>query len=443
MDALINAVRLDFKTFNELDKRFRPTLSDFFVSPLKDIFESIREVQCNRRLYSIIPLFAISSVVHFTGIALAQGPSKTQLTVIPGRLFAIGAFWMLAICDQVFKRKIEQLEQLSHENPEKKEGMVLVLNPVSDWNGAFRPKIADLANYQKLSKKFQIKTVTVAKSSEVLETINKCVDDGANIKMLVIGGHGTIQDMGFSDFTANDELRHEIFGRYTNQLENSDEERSLTGFESNLEKTLNRLHPEAIIILNSCSNGKPNNSIYQGPNFYERTKNIAYRVAALANKRAVIASMASFNNYYLNENPASKLLGFDFHIANIRTKENLATVIQETESNNLRDVRSTIDVARAYNQIEEAILELKMKARLSLTDPINLRIQVSKKLQPYVDFTLRGLLGNKVGVQNVQYVKDLSGDSFQILDEPVKFEIVNRNPAVTQGWIWNLERLFA
>ena len=57
-------------------------------------------------------------------------------------------------------------------------------------------------------------------------------------------------------------------------------------------------------------------------------------------------------------------------------------------------------------------------------DSIRLSVSCSEKVKKYVQYTLEGLLGNRVGVGGVEYVENAPGTTYQILGELAKFSVL-------------------
>jgi hypothetical protein len=338
----------------------------------------------------------------------------------PTVLFLTG--WWVMTFQKTIARGLKHykaiIEKESFDSKIAKEGTALIFDPAWDHNLSFELCFQNATNYEHLSKRFKLISKTAALTPELFNSIHQCADRGNDIKVLELQGHG--------DPYATRLGKNETEDQNTYFVANE-----LYGYEPELEAALNRLNPNAIILIKSCSAaGKAPANICQTPN--TQSKNTAYRIAALANRRKVIASSDISHSFIIRNDPASTDQGLNVKILDA-FRNNLTVHIQENDQNTheFEAIRSAIYAARAQVDIEKAVLELKEKERYGESDPIHISVSCSEKNKKYFQYTLQGLLKNRVGVESVDYIES-TGDAttYKILGEPTKFSILkNKNSA--------------
>lgn len=130
------------------------------------------------------------------------------------------------------------------------------------YNGAFRDDYS-LAFFKKVSETYDVKVVVASTEGEVYEAL----DSEADFKLFILSGHGTktTLSLGEKDLRVSAPEKNET---YTIDLSDSE-----------LEKHLQKLAPDAVIFLNSCSTAEGGAG----------EKNLANKVNLWAQGRKVIA----------------------------------------------------------------------------------------------------------------------------------------------------------
>jgi hypothetical protein len=429
--------RISTYLHTELDylKANQPIASEvvkgFFASPSKDMrnisLECSKELKEDRITPKTLRL-VFGSLMICDGFRplLMQGIDRVFTDTVYDKkatyariCYAIGCFvmgWGLCIAEKAIARGLNnyraKIEKASLDSKVAKEGTALIIFPAYDYNSAFYINPDTARNYEQLSKRFKLISATVSSTKELIKTIHSVADAGHDIKILNINGHGNPYRMVFGE---GEEESVSSFHHFAPE--------ELSGFEPDLEKALERLNPNAVIIVNGCSTaGKTKATIVPSP--YWHTKNTAHRIAALAHKRMVIASPVNHSGFKIENDPASPYHGLRIHPTGAKEAEQY---IQENAHNvqELDEIRSAINLARAHSDIEIALAKLKKDQGYALEEPVSLKVHASEKIKNYLQFSLQGLLGNRMGVKSVEYApaEKAEGAPFCVLGEEVQFAI--------------------
>lgn len=155
--------------------------------------------------------------------------------------------------------------------PQFKDGKkpnAIIVYPTSDWNGAFETE-ASIKLYDKIKNQYDTKMIITGVEQKVYEAINSTPD----VKLLILSGHGSpeILSLGDKDPRIAEGQKSEEY-----KIDKSDNEFSMY---------LNKLDPDAVIFLNSCSNADGGKD----------KENLANFVSKYAGGRKVIASKVPFS----------------------------------------------------------------------------------------------------------------------------------------------------
>ena len=145
----------------------------------------------------------------------------------------------------------------------------IVVYPTVDRVNAFQSENSVIF-FKKLKEKYDIYVVIADTENEVYDAINRV----PRAELLVIGGHGSYKtlSLGEQDLQFMNPTKSEIY-----TINTSDNE---------FEEYLKKLHPRAVIFLNSCNNASPGNEGI----------NLADFVIKIAGNRKVIASKKPFSD---------------------------------------------------------------------------------------------------------------------------------------------------
>ena len=399
------------QVFRELKNRKEHTISKKSVSKLF----SIAWMGC-----AALSATALTAEALFKKAVYGENPDSPILSgiVLTGITVLFFMTWGLVIHEIQVARGLKQYKKNIDDEAaiqrQQKEGTVLIFDLASDYNGAFDLSYRQAANYERLSERFKISSKTTRIVREIVKKIHRCADRSDDIKVMGLLGHGSPYGTKLGD------SKPEEIDPLSCFLPTE-----LTGYEPGLEAALDRLNPHAVIFIKSCSAaGNPDPGICISPNWASR--NTAYRIAALANKRKVIAPTEPANRCVIENDPTSADQGLSIKFFN-KHKEDITLHIQENEQNTheFEEIRTAIYAARATVDIEKAVLKLREKEGVGQFDSIRLSVSCPEKMKKYVQYTLEGLLGNRVGVESVDY-GDSAADAatYQILGELAKFSII-------------------
>ena len=404
------------------------------VSPITDLVESVnrategvmRSVASGKiDRYPIIVFTGTNLMTHyaikiFNRVVFPEG--ENNYTVLAADLAGSTAMffvaWAIATCQKSMARGLKHykalIEKESLDSKTAKEGTALIFDPAWDHNGAFDCDFSQATNYEQLGKRFKLVSHTTGLTPKLFHAIHHCADQGDDIKVLELQGHGHPYWTELSKSETKPEDREDYF------IPNN-----LYGYEPELEAALDRLNPHAVILIHSCSaSGKTPVNNCLTPNW--QSKNTAHRIAALANRRKVIASNDDSNWFIMRNDPTSPDQGLKIKILD-GFRQDLTEHIQENDQNTheFEEIRSAIYAARAHNDIEQAVLKLKEKEGYKKSDPIRLSVNCSEKIKKYINYNLLGVLTNRVGVKSVDYGENPpEAEAYQILGESATFSIL-------------------
>ena len=190
--------------------------------------------------------------------------------------------------EEFVERRYDQLGNHPDNFVNTSRPNMLYIVPTADSNGVFENE-RSLRTYKNLSEKYDTYVVIASTESEVFEAISKVPD----IKLIFLGGHGTPTTIQLGHNQHLDELIEKYGGYYEFDVRKlSDEEyqlvdESIIDTRDTLFEYLEKLHPDAIIFLNSCSTGFGGRS----------ERNLANHFMAQSFGQTVISSTRPFSPY--------------------------------------------------------------------------------------------------------------------------------------------------
>ena len=232
--------------------------------------------------------------------------------------------------EDFIERRYEQLHNRPENFRDTGRPNMLYVVPAADLNGAFEND-QSLQMYQNLSEVYDAYVLVASTESEVYEAISSV----PNIKLLVLSGHGsrsTIQ-LGRSPYLDN-LIEHNGGYEGFNVTDLSDDDYELIDeyvidTRDDLFEYINMLHPNAVIFLNSCSNG------YGG----STASNLANHFISQSSGRTVISATRDFSSHDVQ---VLDLYPFDIQIMTPVDRVSLfRRYINITYSNRLEDANNT------------------------------------------------------------------------------------------------------
>ena len=190
--------------------------------------------------------------------------------------------------EEFVERRYEQLQNRPEDFENTERPNMLYIVPTADSNGVFENE-RSLRIYQNLSEIYDAYVLVASTESEVYEAISNVPD----IKLFVLSGHGTPSTIQLGKTPYLDMLIEDNGGYYEFDISNlNDEEYALIDeyvidIRDKLFEYIDMLHPNAVIFLNSCSNG------YGGLS----ESNLANHFISQSSGRTVISATRPFSPY--------------------------------------------------------------------------------------------------------------------------------------------------